>query len=91
MHNIIVNNSVVYESNVLPLDALNRIFGEDFRNGHLLVYIDGQLVFNMTVNDDLAIFILELIEKFLENHEIKVEFTDINNQTETFSKNVTII
>ncbi|MBO7719808.1 MAG: hypothetical protein J6S29_06635, partial [Methanosphaera sp.] len=91
LHKIIVNDTVVYESNVLTLDALNKIFGEDFRNGHLLVYIDGKLVFNDTVGDDLTRVILEIIERFLGNHELKVEFTDSNNKTNTYVENVTIV
>ncbi len=75
---------------VITLGELNEIFNQTFANGHLLLYIDGQLVYNGTVGDDLATVILEIIEKFLGEHELKVEFTDSDNQTQTYTKNVTI-
>lgn len=74
----------------LTLDILNRIFDKSFINGHLLVYIDGKLVFNDTVSDDLSLFICELFDQILGNHEIKVEFTDNENNTNTYTENVTI-
>lgn len=76
--------------NVITLGELNEIFDQTFTNGHILLYIDGELVFNGTVGDDLATVLLEIIEKFLGEHEIKVEFTDSNNQTQSYVKNVTI-
>lgn len=89
-HKIIHDNTVVYEGNKLTLDTLQKIFNKTFTNGHLLLYIDGELVFNGTVGDDWATVILEIIEKFVGEHEIKVEFTDSNNQTQSYVKNVTI-
>ena len=76
--------------NVLTLGELNEIYNQTFINGHLLVYIDGELVFNGTVNDDLTTVILKIIEKFLGQHEIKVEFTDNNNEIRTYTENITI-
>lgn len=76
--------------NTITLGKLNEIFGQTFTNGHLLLYIDGQLVFNGTVGDDLASVILEIMEKFLGQHELKVEFTDADGKTMTYTKNVTI-
>ena len=90
IHQIIVGNIVIPADTVITLGQLNEMFGQTFVNGHLLLYIDGQLVYNGTVGDDLATVILEIIEKFLGEHELKVEFTDSNNQTQTYTKNVTI-
>ena len=86
-----MNNKVIIESNVLTLDGLNKIFNQSFINGHLLVYLDGKLVFNDTVSDDLSTVILEILEKFLGEHELKVVFTDSNNESETYVENITII
>ena len=91
VHKILLDNKVLVKSNVLTLDGLNRIFNQSFINGHLLVYVDGQLVYNDTVGDDLGTIIFEIIEKFLGEHEIKVVFTDNNNETKTYVENVTII
>ncbi len=90
IHQIIVGNIVIPADTVITLGELNEMFDQTFANGHLLLYIDGQLVYNGTVGDDLATVILEIIEKFLGEHELKVEFTDSNNQTQTYTKNVTI-
>ncbi|RAP51139.1 MAG: hypothetical protein BZ136_00125, partial [Methanosphaera sp. rholeuAM74] len=90
IHQIIVGNIVIPADTVITLGQLNEIFGQTFANGHLLLYIDGELVYNGTVGDDLATVILEIIEKFLGEHEIKVEFTDSDNQTQSYVKNVTI-
>ena len=89
-HKIITDNNVIPADNVLTLGELNEIFNQTFTNGHLLVYIDGELVYNGTVGDDLATVILEIIEKYLGQHEIKVEFTDNNNETHTYTENITI-
>lgn len=83
------DNSIIYRGNYLTLEALNNIFGRNFTNGHLLVYVDGELVFNDTVTDDITTIIIELIEKYLGKHEIKVEFTD-NNKTSTYKEIVII-
>ena len=90
VHEIIAGNTVIPAENVLTLGELGEIFNLTFTNGHLLVYIDGQLVYNGTVGDDLTTVILQIIEKFLGKHEIKVEFTDSSNQTKTYTENVTI-
>ena len=89
-HKIITDNNMITLTDTITLAKLNEIFGQTFTNGHLLLYIDGQLVYNGTVSDDLATVILEIIEQFLGEHELKVEFTDSNNQTQTYTKNVTI-
>lgn len=81
---------VIPADNVITLGEINEIFGQTFSNGHLLLYIDGQLVFNGTVDDNLATVILEIVEKFLGEHELKVEFTGADGKTNTYTKNITI-
>ncbi len=90
VHEIITDNRVIPAGNVITLGVLNEIFGQTFTNGHLLLYIDGELVFNGTVDDDLATVILEIIEKFLGKHELKVEFTDADGKTNTYNKTIMI-
>lgn len=89
-YKIYSNDKFINETNVLTLDALNRIFNQTFINGHLLVYIDGKLVFNDTVTDDLSTVILKIIEEYLGAHELKVVFTDSQNHTSTYTENITI-
>ena len=89
-HKIITDNRVIPADNILTLGELGEIFNQTFTNGHLLLYIDGKLVFNGTTGDDLTTVILEIIEKYLGQHEIKVEFTDNNNETKTYTENISI-
>ena len=84
------NNTIVYTGNALTLETLNRIFDINFTNGHILVYIDGILVFNDTTTDDISQVILEILDKYLGKHEIKVVFTDNQNQTNTYKENIII-
>lgn len=85
------DSSVLYQGDsIVTLDEFNKIFDSTFNNGHLVVYIDGEVVFNDTVTGDLASQIFEIIEKFLGEHNIKVEFTDNDNKTSTFEENVLI-
>lgn len=90
IHKIFLNKLFI-ENYALTLGGLNKIFNQSFINGHLLVYVDGKLVFNDTVTDDLSTIIFKIIEKFLGEHELKVEFTDGNNKTQTYAENITII
>lgn len=90
LYKILLNNHVIIESDVLTLDGLNKIFNQSFINGTLLVYLDGKLVFNNTVSDDLSTVIFEILEKFLGDHELKVVFTDAGNKSNTYVENITI-
>ena len=90
-HKVIVDNNIIAVSNTITLGKLCEIFNQTFTNGHLLLYIDGELVFNGTVSDDLSVVIFEIIEKFLGKHELKVEFTDNNNQTHSYTEIITMI
>lgn len=84
------NHEIPIQNNKLTLDVLNQIFNKDFRNGHLLVYIDGILVFNATTTNDLLQIIFDLLDLLAGNHEIKVVFTDNNGNTNTYIENITI-
>ena len=84
------NRQIQIIDNKLTLDILNQIFNKDFRNGHLLVYIDGILVFNATTTDDLTQIIIDLLSLLFGKHEIKVVFTDGNGNTNNYTENITI-
>lgn len=84
------NNQISIKNNKLTLDVLNQIFNKDFRNGHLLVYIDGKMVFNATTTDDLSQIIFDLLSLLSGKHEIKVVFTDNTGNTNTYTENITI-
>lgn len=90
-HKVIVDNNIIAVSNTITLGKLCEMFNQTFTNGHLLLYIDGELVFNGTVSDDLSVVLFEIIEKFLGKHELKVEFTDNNNQTHSYTEIITMI
>ena len=84
------NRQIQIIDNKLTLDVLNQIFNKDFRSGHLLVYIDGKLVFNATTTDNLLQIIFDLLNLLSGNHEIKVVFTDNGGNTNTYTENITI-
>lgn len=84
------DNEIICQANSVTLADINKLFNMDFTNGNLLVYIDGELVFNGTVTDDTAITIFDIIEKFLGTHDIKVEFINSNNETNNYSESVII-
>ena len=89
-HKVSVGNNVISVGNTITLGKLNEIFHQTFINGHLILYINGEVVFNGTVGDDLAMVILEIIEKFRGQNELKVEFTDADGKTNTYTENITI-
>lgn len=89
-YNIYVDENLITKTNAITIETLNIIFNQTFTNGYLLVYLDGQLVYNATTTDDIYTIILEITNKLLGQHELKVEFTDNNNNTQTYIKNVTI-
>lgn len=81
---------IICHSNVINLKALMDLFKLNLTNGHLKVYIDGTLVFDGDVDDDLSRVIFEILEKFLGKHEITVEFTDSNGKTQTLNETIMI-
>lgn len=88
-YKVSVNDKVVYEGRYFTIQTLNDIFGQNFTKGHLVVYLDGKVVFNATVGDDISTIIFEIIESLLGNHELKVEFT-VGNNTQSYEQNITI-
>ena len=76
--------------NVINLKALMDLFKLNLTNGHLKVYVDGTLVFDGDVDDDLSRVIFEIIEKFLGKHEITIEFTGADGKTQKLNETVII-
>lgn len=89
-YKIFVNGKLVSQTRYITIETLNTIFNQTFINGHLTVYLDGKVIFNETVTDDIFRIILEITEKLLGQHELKVEFTYENNNTQTYIENITI-
>lgn len=86
------DNKTISEGNTLTLDGLNKLFDSNFSNGHLLVYIDGKLVFNEVTTDDLSTPIFQIINKYLGYHKVTVEFTaNGNSNTNKYTEDVLII
>ncbi|MBR3214185.1 MAG: hypothetical protein IKF79_06700 [Methanosphaera sp.] len=84
-----VKDNVVFEGRYFTIQSLNEIFGQNFTIGHLIVYLDGKVVFNATVGDDIFTIIFEIIDGLLGNHELKVEYT-VDNDTKNYAENITI-
>ena len=84
------NQQMHIKNNQLTLNKLNQIFHMDFRNGQLVVYIDGKIVFNATTTDDLTQVIYDLLKLLSGNHEIKVIFTDNNGNTNSYTEIITL-
>ena len=86
------DNKTINEGNALTLDSLNKVFDSDFTNGHLLVYVDGKLVFNEITAGDLSTPLFQITDDYIGQHQIKVEFTaDGNSNTNTYTEDVLII
>ena len=81
---------MICQSVVINLKALMDLFNLNLTNGHLKVYIDGTLVFDGDVDDDLSKVIFKIIEKFLGKHEITIEFTDSNGNTQKHNETMII-
>ncbi len=81
---------LICHSNFVILKNLIDLFDFNLTNGHLKVWIDGILVFEGDVGDDLFKVIFEIIEKFLGKHEMTVEFTDSNGKTQTLNETIII-
>lgn len=84
------DGKIITQGRVFTLGDLNKLFNMDFTNGHLKVYIDGELVFEGDVKDDLSRVIFEIIQKFLGKHDIKVEFTGSDGKTNTYTETLII-
>ncbi|WP_405305185.1 hypothetical protein [Methanobrevibacter sp.] len=69
------DNVVVSTGDALRLQGINNLFDSDFTNGHLLVYVDGKLVFNEITAGDVSTPIFWIGDEYLGQHQITVEFT----------------
>ncbi len=81
------DNKIISQGDTLKLEGINKLYDSDFSNGHLLVYVDGKLVFNELTAGDLATPIFGITDSYLGQHQIKVEFTpdgdsNVNKYTE---------
>ena len=81
---------LICHSSFVYLKDLIELFDFNLTNGHLKVWIDGILVFEGDVGDDMLQVIFEIIEKFLGKHEMTVEFTDSNGKTQTLNETIII-
>ena len=85
------DNKIISQGDTLKLEGINKLYDSDFRNGHLLVYIDGKLIFNEITTDDLATPIFGITDSYLGQHQISVEFTpDGNSNTNKYTEDVII-
>ena len=84
------DNQLICKSNFFILEYLNKLFNMTFINGHLKVFIDGKLVFEGNTTDDLTQVIFEIIEKYLGEHEITVEFTNSEGKSNKYSEKVIV-
>lgn len=89
-YKIYKNNHLIQQTNVITVQSLNMIFNQSFTNGHILVLIDGELVFNGTTTDDIYTVILQITSNLLELHEIKVVYTDKDNNIDTYTEYIKI-
>ena len=88
-YNVMVNDKLIFEGRYFTIQSLNDIFNRSFIYGHLVVYLDGRVVFNSTVDDDLSAIIFEIINSLIGNHELKVEYTT-DNENQTYTEYITI-
>ena len=87
------DNKIVSTGDTLKLEGINKLYDSNFTNGHLLVYVDGKLVFNEITTNDLETPIFGITDSYLGQHEISVEFTsnaDSNANTNKYTEDVMI-
>ena len=86
------DNKVLAQGNTLKLEGINKLFDSNFTNGHLLVYVDNNLVFNEITANDLSTPIWEMTDDYVGQHQISVEFTSNadSNTTNKYTENVII-
>lgn len=83
-------NQLICKSNLILLEYLNKLFNMTFINGHIKVYIDGKLVFEGNTTDDLTQAIFEIIDDYIGEHEITVEFTDSEGKTNNYKEKIIV-
>ena len=87
------DNKIVSTGDTLKLEGINKLYDSNFTDGHLLVYIDGKLVFNEITTNDLETPIFGITDSYLGQHQISVEFTsnaDSNANTNKYTEDVMI-
>ena len=84
------DNQLICKSNLFLLEYLNKLFNMTFINGHIKVFIDGKLVFEGDTTDDLTQVIFEIIDEYLGEHEITVEFTDGEGKSNTYKEKIIV-
>ena len=84
------DNQLICKSNLFILEYLNKLFNMTFINGHIKVYIDGKLVFEGDTTDDLTQEIFEIIDEYLGEHEIAVEFTNSEGKSNTYKEKIIV-
>lgn len=87
------DNKIISQGDTLRLGDINKLYDSDFTNGHLLVYVDGKLVFNEITADDLSTPILGITDDLVGQHELSVEFTsnaDSNSNTNKYTENIIV-
>lgn len=84
------DNQLICKSNLFILEYLNKLFNMTFINGHMKVYIDGKLVFEGDTTDDLTQAIFEIMDDYLGEHEITVEFTDSEGKTNNYKEKIIV-
>ena len=86
------DNTTIRTDDALRLGDINKLYDSDFTNGHLLVYVDGKLVFNEITAGDLTTPIFGITDEYLGQHQITVEFTaNGNSNTNKYTEDVLII
>ena len=84
------DDQLVCVSDLFILEYLNKLFNMTFINGHMKVYIDGKLVFEGDTTDDLTQVIFDIIDEYLGEHEIAVEFTDSEGKTNNYNEKIIV-
>ena len=87
------DNKVISEGDTFRLEGINKLFDSDFTNGHLLVYVDGKLVFNEITAQDLTTPVLSVTDDLVGQHEVSVEFTsnaDSNSNTNKYTEKIIV-
>ena len=81
-NNKLVNQNILKVNTEVKLSWLNNLFNEDFANKHLLIYINGILVFNGTVSNNSSKVLFKVLEDYKGEQVLKVVADDKTYQRE---------
>ena len=84
------DNQIICKSNLFLLEHLNKLFNMTFINGHIKIFIDGKLVFEGDTTDDLTMVLFEIIDEYLGEHEVTVEFTNSEGKSNTYKEKIIV-